>query len=62
MKIAYLSASGMLGGAERCLLDMMTSARESAGEIRPILVAPADGALAEAARKLGIETRIAPMP
>jgi len=62
VKIAYLSASGMLGGAERCLLDMMASVRESADEIRPILVAPAEGPLAEAARKLGIETRVAPMP
>jgi glycosyltransferase involved in cell wall biosynthesis len=62
MKVAYLSASGMLGGAERCLLDVMVSARECASEIRPILVAPADGPLAEAARKLGIETRIVPIP
>jgi glycosyltransferase involved in cell wall biosynthesis len=62
VKIAYLNASGTVGGAERCLLDMMVSVRESADDILPILIAPAEGPLADAALKLGIETRIVPMP
>lgn len=62
MRIAYLNPSGTLGGAERCLLDIMTSVRELAGDIVPVLVAPDEGPLAEAASRLGIDTRTVPVP
>ena len=55
-KVIYLSpVSFFKGGAERSLFDLMNNPN-----IRPILVAPDEGEVADKARSLGIETHILP--
>jgi glycosyltransferase involved in cell wall biosynthesis len=62
VKILYLSQSGVLGGAERVLLDVAAVLRT----IRPAwelgVIIPAAGDLEDAARALGIATTIVPFP
>ena len=62
MKIAFLSPAAGLGGAERCLLDLMVSLRRAAPEISLVLVAGTPGPLLESARDAGAEVQILPMP
>lgn len=61
MRIVFLSAASELGGAERCLLDLL-AALPRAGGAELALVAPSDGPLVERARALGVETAVLPMP
>jgi glycosyltransferase involved in cell wall biosynthesis len=62
VRIVYLSPAGVLGGAERSLLDLLASVRgaESAAELH--LIAAAEGPLLEQARDLGVRVRLLPMP
>lgn len=60
--IAYLSLGSELGGAERSLLDLLASMRASYPEASAILVAGGDGPLTLAARDLGAQVRIVPVP
>ncbi len=62
MKIAYLSVSGQLGGAERALLDFMASLRAAQPRMTLELIAGADGALLAAARALGVAARAVAFP
>src|SRR5581483_1076379 len=57
LKVAYLSGSADLGGAERVLLMML----EARSEERAV-IAPSDGPLLERARALGAEARVVAMP
>ncbi len=62
MKILFLNPGGSLGGAERCLLDLMASLRaaDAAGPIELGLVTGGDGPLAAEAEALG--ARVFPLP
>ena len=62
MRIVYLSASGQLGGAERCLLDVLQSVRQEEPGWSLTLVASRQGPLLSHAAALGVETRVLQMP
>src|SRR5439155_9848848 len=54
MRIAYLSPAGVLGGAERVLMDVLATVRESAPEWSLKLIVAADGPLVARATALGV--------
>jgi hypothetical protein len=62
MRIVYLSASGTLGGAERVLLDLLATLRQSEPEWDLRLFAPAAGPLTEHASSLGVTVVVLPFP
>jgi glycosyltransferase involved in cell wall biosynthesis len=62
MKIQYLSASGELGGAEVCLLDMMASLQREQPGWRLALIAAQRGPLIERAQSMGVATTVLPFP
>jgi glycosyltransferase involved in cell wall biosynthesis len=62
MKVQYLSASGELGGAEVCLLDMMASLQREQPGWRLGLIAAQRGPLIERARSMGVTTTVLPFP
>jgi glycosyltransferase involved in cell wall biosynthesis len=62
MKILYLNPSGIFGGAEQSLLDVIASVRAARPDWNLSLIAGGDGPLIERARKLGIAAAVAPMP
>jgi glycosyltransferase involved in cell wall biosynthesis len=62
VRIVYLSGSGQMGGAERCLLDVMQSVHRHEPSWPLALVASRVGPLVDAARVLGIETLVVPIP
>ncbi|MEI7686880.1 MAG: glycosyltransferase family 4 protein [Planctomycetota bacterium] len=52
----------MLGGAERCLLDLMASLRQTVPDIEIHLVTGAEGPLLAQAEEFGAQTTVLPMP
>jgi glycosyltransferase involved in cell wall biosynthesis len=62
MRIAYLSASSRLGGAERCLLDILAVVRRFEPSWRLHLLVPSDGPLVAAARRHAVDVGILPLP
>ena len=62
MKIVYLSPVGVLGGAERSLLDLMASVQEADPAARLHLIAASNGPLIRQAQALGIATTLLAMP
>lgn len=62
MKVAFLSASGRIGGAERVLLDLLASLRASKPEWALHLVVLGAGPLAERAAELGVTVHPLPLP
>jgi glycosyltransferase involved in cell wall biosynthesis len=62
LRVLYLSATGILGGAERVLLNVMTAVRRRNAGFRPSLLALGDGPLPERARAAGIPTTVLPLP
>lgn len=60
MHVLHLSATGALGGAERCLLDIVASVRQANPEWRLSVVTGADGALVPAANALGAGAKVVP--
>ncbi len=61
MRIAFLNPSAQLGGAERCLVDLVASVRRASPELPMLVVAGSEGPLIERLRPLGVETRVLPM-
>jgi glycosyltransferase involved in cell wall biosynthesis len=61
-RILFINPIGELGGAERALLDLLASLRQSAPalELRLLLFAP--GPLEHEARQLGLQVEVLPMP
>ena len=53
MHVVFLSGSGELGGAERALLDIMTSLRLAQPSWKLNLIAPSDGPLVAASTSMG---------
>jgi len=62
MKILYLNTSGVFGGAEQSLLDIIASVRAARPDWELSLIAGGDGPLIERARAMGIAATVAPMP
>lgn len=62
VRIVYLSGTGQLGGAERCLLDVMQSVHAAQPAWALVLVASRDGPLVERARALGFAVEVVPIP
>ena len=60
MHVLHLSATGALGGAERCLLDILTSVRQASPDWRLSVVTGADGALVSAVTALGAGAKVIP--
>lgn len=62
MKILYLSASAVLGGAELVLLDLLATLREARPDWRLSLVLGGDGPLRDEAERLGVACLVRPLP
>jgi glycosyltransferase involved in cell wall biosynthesis len=62
LRIVYLNPVGVLGGAERSLLDVMASLRKAAPAARLHLITATDGPLLEVAGNLGVDATVLPMP
>lgn len=62
MKILYLNTTGVLGGAELCLLDVLASLREARPDWRPRVVLGEAGPLGEAVAALGVPCEVVPLP
>ncbi|MCE9672342.1 glycosyltransferase family 4 protein [Myxococcus stipitatus] len=62
MRILFLNPVGVLGGAERALLDLMACLRRSAPDMSLHLLAGSTGPLLDEARALGVEARALPLP
>jgi glycosyltransferase involved in cell wall biosynthesis len=60
--LAFLNPSAVLGGAERCLLDVMGSLREAHPDAQLHLVVTATGPLVERARAAGVTVHVLPFP
>jgi len=62
MKVVYLNPSGQLGGAEKVLLDILSSLKATEPAFKPHLVVSADGPFVTKARGLGVPTTLLPFP
>ncbi|RJS17336.1 glycosyl transferase family 1 [Corallococcus sp. H22C18031201] len=62
MRILFLNPVGILGGAERALLDLMDCLRREDARLSLHLLAGTDGPLLDEARRLGVEARWLPLP
>jgi glycosyltransferase involved in cell wall biosynthesis len=62
VNLLFLSASAVLGGAERSLLDILASLRAARPGWALSLIAPADGPLVSEARALGVDDHVVPFP
>lgn len=62
MRVAFLSASGQVGGAERALLDLVASLREAEPEWELHVVAAGEGSLVRHAMALGAVVHPLPFP
>ncbi len=62
MRLLFLNPVAVLGGAERVLLDWMSSLRAAAPSVELGLVTFAQGPLVEETRALGVEARVVSLP
>jgi glycosyltransferase involved in cell wall biosynthesis len=62
MTVLFLNPVGLLGGAERSLLDLMASLRSASPELRLALIVSGEGPLAAEAERLGVTVRVLPFP
>jgi len=62
MKLAYLSALGEMGGAERSLYDVLASLRAARPRWELSLLVPSAGLLAERATALGVNVSVVEFP
>jgi glycosyltransferase involved in cell wall biosynthesis len=62
LRIAYLTPTGALGGAEFCLLDLLSSARSLFPEWEPHVLLGSDGKLRGEVEALGIPCDVLPLP
>ena len=62
MRVVFLNPVGILGGAERCLLDIFESLIRHRPDIQPVLLTLGDGPLVARSRSLGVITHVLPMP
>jgi len=62
MKLLFLSPVGVLGGAERSLLDMVEAVRAERPGVTVTALACADGPLVQRLKALGVEVAVREMP
>jgi glycosyltransferase involved in cell wall biosynthesis len=62
VRVLFLNPAGLIGGAERALLDVIASLRAAHPDWPLALIAAADGDLVEEARALGAEASVAAFP
>src|SRR5713101_1969762 len=62
MRILFLNPSGLFGGAERSLLDIIASLAAARPDWEMRLVAGSDGPLIRRARAMNIVASVLPMP
>jgi glycosyltransferase involved in cell wall biosynthesis len=62
MKLAFLSALGEMGGAERSLYDVLASLRAARPDWELSLIVPSAGTLAERAARLGVSVSVVEFP
>ncbi len=62
MRIVYLNLAAELGGAERSLLDLIASMRETAPDTDLAVLAGSEGPFASAARDTGCRVEVVPAP
>lgn len=62
MRVLYLSTTAELGGAERCLLDLLATLRAARPDWDLELIAGEDGPLRAEVQRLGIAGRVAALP
>ncbi|GMU00298.1 hypothetical protein KH5H1_44180 [Corallococcus caeni] len=62
MRILFLNPVGILGGAERALVDLLACLRTLEPDLSLHLIAGTDGPLVETARGLGVEARVLALP
>jgi glycosyltransferase involved in cell wall biosynthesis len=62
VKVLFLNPIGELGGAERSLLDLIRALKQASDSLELILAVLAPGPLLDAARRLGCEVRLIPLP
>jgi glycosyltransferase involved in cell wall biosynthesis len=62
MRILFLNPSGLFGGAERSLLDIVTSLAAARPDWEMRLIAGSDGPLIRRARAMNIAAMVLPMP
>jgi glycosyltransferase involved in cell wall biosynthesis len=62
VRIAFLSPAAALGGAERCLLDLVVSLRRGVPDTTVAVVAGVAGPLVDLARDAGADVHVVPMP
>jgi glycosyltransferase involved in cell wall biosynthesis len=62
MKVIFLNPVGIMGGAERVLLTMLTALQQTDPNLELYLIIGSDGLLAEHASSLGIKVTVLPLP
>lgn len=62
MRILFLNPVGVLGGAERALLDLLACLRRLDPALSLHLLAGTEGPLLDEARALGVDSRLLPLP
>lgn len=62
MRVLFLNPLSELGGAERCLLDLMASMRDARSDLSMDLVVSSSGPLADEADRLGVQVHVVSMP
>jgi glycosyltransferase involved in cell wall biosynthesis len=62
MKVIFLNPVGIIGGAERVLLTILTALRRADANLELYLIVGSDGLLVEHAKLLGIQVAVLPLP
>ncbi len=62
MKLLFLNAVGVIGGAERVLISILSNLKTHCPNLHLILIVLTDGALIETAEKIGVEVIYLPLP
>jgi glycosyltransferase involved in cell wall biosynthesis len=62
MTVLFVNPTGILGGAERSLLDLTASLLAADAGLRVAMILGADGPLVAEAEKLGASVRVVPLP
>jgi glycosyltransferase involved in cell wall biosynthesis len=62
MRISFLNPSGTIGGAERCLLDLLERLGESHADWQLVVITSSTGPLVDAVRQLGVVCHVLPFP
>ena len=62
MRVLFLDPVGTMGGAERCLLDLVASMRDAHPGLQTGLIVGGPGPLVEGAERLGMDVTVLPLP